>query len=97
MGTTVKGLTTQVLASTTGRLKRQYSAASTPTTVCTGNGMKAIATPAPKAVVIACRFMDHSCGSMWRCPKTRRYQRPRRASSHWPSCLTILRGMHLAL
>src|SRR5258706_9847595 len=97
MGTTENGLTTHVLAITTGRLNHQYTAASTATTVCTGSGMNAIATPAPNAVVIAWRFIDHSCGSMTPCPKTLKYHRARRASTHWPSCLTILRGIPAAL
>src|SRR5260221_14792196 len=93
MGTTVNGLTTHVLAITTGRLNRQYRAARTATTVWTGSGVNANATPAPKAVVIAWRFIDHNCGSMTRRPNNVKYQRSPRASPQSPRFLTILHGV----
>jgi len=88
MGTTVNGFTTQVLTSATGRFNRQYRAASTAAIMWMGSGTKAMATPAPNAAVIECRFIDHSSGSVTRVPKIRRYQRRWRVLTQWAICLT---------
>ncbi|MFO1400530.1 MAG: hypothetical protein U1F30_04865 [Steroidobacteraceae bacterium] len=83
----------QVLATSTGRFRRRTRAMTTASSVWTGSGTKAMATPAPKAAVMLPRFSDQSPGSVMRPPKTRKYQRWRRRWTVSAMRLMVRRGI----
>jgi len=53
--------------------------------MCTGNGMKQIESPTPKAAVMLRRCSDQRRGSMKTCAKGRANQRSREACTFLPS------------